>query len=293
MRNFNKNVTIYIRFSGSMYKILLGTFVVLSLVSILSVLFLKITETSYNKKIHSLSLSFQKITDKTNKQKRMLKKTSILISESFDFGNAMLTYSGSSPVPPEVKLAGTGGPGLKEGKAASRKYIEIFSPAGKIERQHNILKDLMSRLSLRFQSIKEDIDNTPSYRPAEGAVTSGFGLRFHPILHELRMHMGMDIKGPIGTPVHAAASGTISVNLKAHGYGKMVRISHSGNYSSAYCHLSSIIVKDKQYVKKGEIIGYIGNSGLSAGPHLHFEIRKNRTPVNPEKYICDASYCVD
>ncbi len=116
--------------------------------------------------------------------------------------------------------------------------------------------------------------------PARGLLTSGFGLRRHPVFGVIRMHNGVDIAAPWGTPVRAAASGTVLFAGWFGGYGKLVILDHGG-FTTLYGHLSSIGVAVGQRVQAGQVIGRVGSTGYSTGPHLHFEIRKDGRPVDP------------
>lgn len=122
-------------------------------------------------------------------------------------------------------------------------------------------------------------------RPVNGRMTSGFGMRFHPILHITRMHAGCDFGAPIGTPIRAAASGIVIHSSYMRGYGNVVIIDHGGGISTVYGHCSRIGVSDGQTVKRGQYIANVGSTGLSTGPHLHFEVRLNGRPVNPLRYL--------
>jgi murein DD-endopeptidase MepM/ murein hydrolase activator NlpD len=115
--------------------------------------------------------------------------------------------------------------------------------------------------------------------PVQGPVTSPFGWRWG------RMHEGIDIGVPYGTPIHAAASGTIIYCGWESGYGNLTVIDHGGNLATAYGHQSSIAVSCGQQVSQGEVIGYVGSTGHSTGPHLHFEVRVNGAPVDPMGYL--------
>lgn len=117
--------------------------------------------------------------------------------------------------------------------------------------------------------------------PVTGRITSGFGPRFHPILRRYKLHTGVDIAAPIGTPVYAAAEGVVVHAGWLGAYGNAVIIDHGGGVSTLYGHLSSISVSPGQTVSQGELIGGVGSTGLSTGPHLHFEKRLQGTPVNP------------
>jgi murein DD-endopeptidase MepM/ murein hydrolase activator NlpD len=117
--------------------------------------------------------------------------------------------------------------------------------------------------------------------PVAGSITSYFGYRYHPILHFTRFHAGLDIGASWGSPIVAAADGQVAAAGWAGGYGREVRIAHAGGLMTLYGHMSEIVAQPGSYVHAGQLIGYVGSSGLSTGPHLHFEVRQNGTPVNP------------
>lgn len=119
--------------------------------------------------------------------------------------------------------------------------------------------------------------------PVSGVMTSTFGPRKHPILGEVRIHKGVDWAAPVGTPIHAAFDGTIAYVGDGQGYGNVVRISHAGNRETRYAHMSRFAdgLKAGMTVKAGDLIGYVGTTGLSTGPHLHFELYQNGEAINP------------
>ena len=120
--------------------------------------------------------------------------------------------------------------------------------------------------------------------PVDGArITSGFGMRVHPLLGYTKMHKGVDFGAPIGTPIFAAGDGTIEELGIKNGYGNYIRIRHSNRIATAYGHLSRFAAHEGQgtQVEQGQIIGYVGMSGRATGPHLHFEVLENDQQVNP------------
>jgi len=127
----------------------------------------------------------------------------------------------------------------------------------------------------------------PAIRPIKNMynVISGFGMRIHPILKTLRRHNGVDITAPHGTPIYATADGVVSSKQAPSGYGINIMIDHGYSYETLYAHMSKKTVRPGQKVKRGELIGYVGNTGFSVGSHLHYEVWKNGTPVNPVHYF--------
>jgi murein DD-endopeptidase MepM/ murein hydrolase activator NlpD len=117
--------------------------------------------------------------------------------------------------------------------------------------------------------------------PVAGRITSYFGYRYHPILHFSRFHAGVDFGASWGSPIVAAADGQVVGAGWAGGYGRQVRIAHGGGLMTVYAHMSQIVAYSGEMVHRGQLIGYVGSSGLSTGPHLHYEVRKGGVAVNP------------
>lgn len=118
-------------------------------------------------------------------------------------------------------------------------------------------------------------------RPVPGRITSGFGYRRHPVFKISKLHTGIDFAAPMGTPVHAAAGGIVYFAGWWGGYGNVVILDHGGGWATVYAHNSSFAVSAGQSVQAGQVISYSGSTGLSTGPHVHFEVRKNGVPINP------------
>ena len=129
--------------------------------------------------------------------------------------------------------------------------------------------------------------NAPSLWPVIGPITSSFGQREDPVLHngEGEFHTGIDISVPRGTPIRAAAYGTIKSAAMENGYGREVVIDHGNDIETCYAHLSGFAVMEGQTVVRGQVIGYVGMSGRTTGANLHYEVRIHDTPVNPHKYL--------
>ena len=130
-----------------------------------------------------------------------------------------------------------------------------------------------------------NLADAPSVWPVQGIVTSSFGARLDPFNGEGAFHTGIDIATSLGDAVRAPADGTVLKAGMGSGYGREVVIDHGHGIETLYAHLSGFAVTDGQDVRRGDILGYVGSSGHSTGPHLHYEVRIHDTPVNPAKYL--------
>lgn len=155
--------------------------------------------------------------------------------------------------------------------------------------QYNFLKSAnLSRFSRRASPLFQS-EELPSIWPVDGRLMSYFGRRSDPFSGEGAFHAGIDISVPTGTPVHATADGTIMSAEWAGQYGRMVIIDHGGGVQTYYAHMSRLDVIAGQWVHRGEVIGKSGSSGRSTGAHVHYEVRRRGTPVNPSQFL-RASY---
>ncbi len=133
----------------------------------------------------------------------------------------------------------------------------------------------------------------PSGRPVEKlSLTSNFGVRSDPFNGGARMHKGIDIPGPTGTPIYATADGIVSRAGWASGYGNLVQISHGNGMETRYGHMSKLIVAANSYVRRGQIIGLMGSTGRSTGSHLHYEVRVDGAAINPIPFVAGPDYLV-
>ncbi len=135
-----------------------------------------------------------------------------------------------------------------------------------------------------FNEKGESVRKALMKTPLDGArLSSRFGNRKHPILGYTRLHAGVDFAAPTGTPIYAAGDGTVDVAQTNGGYGKYIRIRHNGTYATAYAHLNGYArgVRQGKRVRQGQVIGYVGSTGRSTGPHLHYEIHRDGKPINP------------
>ena len=127
----------------------------------------------------------------------------------------------------------------------------------------------------------------PAIKPCMGPISDGFGMRMHPILHIRRMHEGIDIIADVGSPVYATGNGKVAFIGHRGGYGLTVELDHGFGYRTIYAHLSKVLVKEGQKVTRGTQIAKTGDSGLSTGPHLHYEVEHNGVKENPAGFFFD------
>jgi len=138
----------------------------------------------------------------------------------------------------------------------------------------------------RMEVLESGLAGIPQVSPAnDGLISSGFGYRSDPFTGGAAFHAGLDFKGPIGTPIYAAAKGVVSFAGVKQGYGNCVEIDHGNGLITRYAHMSRFGARVGQQIKAGNVIGAIGSTGRSTGPHLHFEVRINDRPVNPRPFL--------
>ncbi|HRS53987.1 MAG TPA: M23 family metallopeptidase [Bacteroidales bacterium] len=198
----------------------------------------------------------------------------------------------AEPIPSEVRNAGIGGAekyANLEGYDNSKLIIETTSKIDKLSRQLYVQSKSLDEILEMAKNKSKMLASIPAIQPIsknKSQLVSGFGYRIHPIYKTMLLHTGLDFAAKPGTPVYATGDGkVIKPDNDQTGYGIVVIIDHGYGYQSLYAHLSKSIVKPGQQVKRGQLIGYVGNTGLSAGPHLHYEIIKNNKKINPIHYF--------
>ena len=189
--------------------------------------------------------------------------------------------SAAAAAPTPATLAQTDSPSQQQIKSSIDQFYVLRTEAlsGRISRA------LEGGLSPDFSGDWTAIADAPSMWPLEGRVGSSFGQREDPINGEGAFHSGLDIEAPYGTPVRAAADGTASDASMGAGYGRQVVLDHGHDVETVYGHLSAVAVVPGQHVTRGQVIGYVGQTGRATGPHLHYEVRVHNVPVNPHKYL--------
>jgi len=202
--------------------------------------------------------------------------------------------AGLTPINADVQQAGIGGPA---GQWSERDSLAAAGSNGSMALAARVDMDqLTRRANILVRSIGEAYDSlsrhqaryaaTPSLMPTKGWLTSAFAReRVHPILHLARPHEGIDVSAPMGAVIEAPASGVVTQVSWVEGYGNMLTIDHGYGLVTRYAHCSKIEVVRGQRVKRGQKIALVGSTGLSTGPHLHYEVWVNGKPANPMKYV--------
>ncbi len=190
------------------------------------------------------------------------------------------------------QLLGIGGPTGEETRLRSKIDTDDKAMIAGIGRQvDRLMDDVLSReqsfanLLAHLQEKKSILDATPSIWPVTGWVTSEFGRRVSPFGGESEFHKAIDIATRFGKPIHAPADGIVEEVSLRNDVGRMIRINHGHGFSTFYGHLSKVGVLVGGRVHKGDLVGYVGNTGRSTGSHLHYAVMLNGVPVNPRKYL--------
>ncbi len=185
----------------------------------------------------------------------------------------------AAPTPPSLEQADDA-----SAQQIARSIDEFYALRADAE-SGRVSEALASGLSPEFSGDWTVLADAPSLWPVEGRVASSFGERLDPINGEGAFHSGIDIDAPYGTPVRATADGDVITAAFGSGYGREVVIDHGHDLSTVYGHLSAFAVIAGEHVLRGQVIGYVGQSGRATGPHLHYEVRVHNVPVNPHKYL--------
>lgn len=197
----------------------------------------------------------------------------------------------ASPIPEEQRKAGFGGINRYKNLEGSENSELIIASAQNIDKLIKQI-EVQSRSLDEIEKLAKDKEKLlaaiPAIQPVQNKdltrVASGYGMRMHPILKYRKMHNGMDFTAPRGTPIYATGDGVVTKASRASGFGKVVYIDHGFGYVTKYGHMHKFNTRKGKKVKRGDIIGYVGNTGLSSGPHLHYEVHKNGKPINPVNF---------
>lgn len=221
--------------------------------------------------------------------------TDVLSSLSERDDNIYRTIFAADPIADNIRTGGSGGAErykklLDEGLEEEELIVGTMQKLDQIKKQMYIQTKSYDEIAELAKQKNEMLASTPAIQPISNKklsrLASGFGIRIHPIYKVKKMHWGCDFTAPTGTPIYATGDGVVElVEKKYGGYGKQVEIDHGFGYVTKYAHMSKFNVTKGQKVKRGEIIGYVGNTGTSTAPHLHYEVIYKGKKVNPVHYF--------
>ncbi len=225
-----------------------------------------------------------------------LDSISYLLAEShFKNDNLYRTILEIDTIPKSIRDAGTGGAKRSEKAGNFNKAGLILITAQKLDklyRQLNMQAESYEYLQNKAEEKIKRIECIPSIQPLSSAnltfISSYFGTRIDPFYNHQKPHFGLDFVAPVGTKIYSTGDGIVTLSkFSRKGYGNEIIIDHSFGYSTRYAHLDEIFIKEGEKVKRGQLIGTLGNTGRSTGPHLHYEIRYLTKPINPIYYYSD------
>ena len=208
--------------------------------------------------------------------------------------------AGLDPLSPDVRRAGIGGPVgawperdriLADGGSIGREALGVHAALAALTRQADLLAASSRETAESLAARSRQLAATPSIMPTPGFISSNFmSIRYHPILHQQLPHEGIDIAAAYGAQIRAPAAGRVSKVGWESGYGLMVVIDHGYGLETRYAHMARIAASVGQQVRRGDLLGFVGSTGLSTGPHLHYEVRVNGRPVDPLRFVVKDDY---
>jgi murein DD-endopeptidase MepM/ murein hydrolase activator NlpD len=199
----------------------------------------------------------------------------------------------ADPISPSIRKSAFGGTDRYRDLTGFENSAAIVSLSQKVDELNAevyIQSKSFDEIAKLAERKSEFLASIPAIQPISNKqlkhIASGYGYRVHPIYKTYKMHSGIDFTAPAGTPIYATGDGRVeNIEMGHRGYGNHVIINHGFGYQSLYAHMQRIVAKPGKTIKRGELIGYVGNTGLSAAPHLHYEVIKNGNKVNPINYF--------
>lgn len=274
----------------------LFTLVCISVVLVATALFLSadaLTHFLYKTKLKDLRENYNHLSTTLVALQNQLEDVSTQVVTIEEKDKAIRTYAGFPQVDQDVRKVGVGGMRIVSTTEMDNLVPNVKARISELEMN---VGELSRRVKLELSSynnmvgrVKDRVNNlrlVPSIRPVNGGyLGSGFGYRKDPFTGKVRFHYGQDFAVNIGTPVYTPADGIVRYAATQAGFGKVVKIDHGNGYLTIFAHLSSIAVKRGQKINRGELLGRSGNTGRSAGPHLHYEVHRYGAPQNPVDYF--------
>jgi Membrane proteins related to metalloendopeptidases len=202
--------------------------------------------------------------------------------------NIYRMYFEANPIPEEQRKAGFGGVNRYkdlEGFDNSKMIINLTKDIDVLSKQISVQSQSLDEIVSLAKEKEKMLAAIPAIQPVKNEdltrMASGYGMRMHPILKYRKMHKGMDFTAPTGTPIYASGNGKVIRAERSATFGNVVYIDHGYGYKTIYAHMSKFNTRKGRQVKRGDLIGFVGNTGRSVSAHLHYEVHKNDVAVNP------------
>lgn len=243
-------------------------------------------EKSIQRELTNMELQYSILNKKMDRVQEVLSEV-----EDRD-NNIYRVYFEANPISDAQRRAGFGGINRYknlEGYANSELIIDANKRIDKLQKRIVVASKSLDEIADFAKNKKELLAAMPAIQPIENKdlknISSGYGRRYHPILKMSKMHSGLDFASNIGANIYATGDGVVKRTAHGQGFGKLVVIDHDFGFETYYAHMSEIKVKKGEKVKRGQVIGLVGNTGLSTGPHVHYEVHKDGETVNPINYF--------
>ncbi len=290
----NKSINIKVRL---FLLIGAGLFLALLIATFIYNIFVFTERQADSKRLSQLSKENRYVRQEIMRIERNLSEINDLIDSLKMYDEKLRSYALLNPINDELRSMGVGGAGPKLNPDLPADITNNISDLSQFIDQllarSRFQKVSFQQLTTKIEDQKYLRNHTPSILPVQGWFMSGFGYRVDPFTGEVRMHEGIDIAAPPGTPIVVTADGSVRFAGDNGGFGLTVEIDHGYGMKTRYCHCQRVVCDVDQNVKRGDIIAYVGNTGKSTGPHLHYEVRIIDQAVNPINYIIPSSVVVD
>lgn len=242
-------------------------------------------EKAYKRELQHMELQFESLNRKMNQV------TEVLHNLEDRDDNIYRVYFGANPISKEQRKAGFGGVNRYqslEGYNNSALIIESAKQMDELTKRIVVHSKSLDEIYEMAKNKEDKLASIPAVQPVKNEeltrMASGYGMRIHPIYGHRRMHNGMDFSAPVGTPVYATGNAKVKQAKTSGAFGKLIILDHGYGIETYYAHLDGFNVRAGQEVVRGEHIGYVGDTGRSTAPHLHYEVRRNGRAVNPINY---------
>lgn len=263
----------------------------------LALLYVLVDYVSARRNMAELALLREKTRDQRVQLQAFAEKVDALDRQMMrlkSFDRKLRIIANLEPLPSQEQALGVGGPvvdedggsdggSVPEGSVAKRVALSV----DRLHQDAQVEERSMEELKEYLEDQRSILTSTPSLWPIHGWITSNFGYRIYPFTGDRKMHEGMDIASRPGTPIRAPADGVVIFAGVEGAYGKTVVVDHGYGVTTRYGHASEIWVRVGQRVRRGQRLAAVGNTGLSSGPHLHYEVRVNGVAVNPRNYLLE------